>query len=384
MAEVPTPEQLRQIPAWRRWVVQWDISHNAVALAFFAFTAMWQTASLHFGMVSVPAPVWYTLYFISCLILALCASLYLIRAIVFPRAVVSDFNHPRLISFFFLPVMIGALCILTTPPFLRSRAEFVVGFYLLGAYQLTLGLYLYGEWLFGANPPAFIHPLVFMQTIGYFLLCNVGASSFLVDQAFAFFSVGCLFWLLVFITNFQHLSPALDKRSERPQPTFFLFIAPPAQAALSFVILQKSKEMRDKLIEDQLPVTGLLDITKAMPWPELSEAFLYIDLFLYLLMFRIFPTFWTQKFSVSWWAYIFPLSAAATTTIWRYKNEDSMFWGVLSALLGVIACIAMTVVSCFTVWSLATGRTPNNPACQAAYYRYYTGTNPEDDLEASL
>lgn len=382
MAE-PSAQQLRQIPAWRRWVVQWDISHNAVALAFFAFTAMWQTANLHFGMVSVPSPVWYTLYFTSCLILALCASLYILRTIIFPPAIVADFNHPRLINFFFLPVMIGALCVITTPPFLRSRTQFLVGFYLLGAYQLSLGLYLFGEWLFGANPPAFIHPLVFMQTIGYFLLCNIGATIFLVDQAFALFSVGCLFWLLVFITNFQHLSPALDKRSERPQPTFFLFIAPPAQAALAFVVLLKSESKVQAMLESNQALPPLLDIRDAMQWPKISQSFLYIDLFLYLLMFRIFPTFWTQKFSVSWWAYIFPLSAAATSTIWRYKALDSMFWGVLSALLGVIAIIAMVVVSCFTIWSLATGRTPNNPTCETAYYRYYTGLRQhQDDVEA--
>lgn len=381
MMDGPSPEELRRIPAWRRWVVQWDISHNAVALAFFAFTGMWQTAAQHLGMVHLPPAIWYVMYFVSCLILTASALIYVTRAIIYPRSIVEDFKHPRLINFFFMPVMIGALCIITTPPFLRSLNQFVVGFYVLSAYQVGLTLYLYGEWLFGSHPTGSIHPLVFMQTIGFFLLANIGASAHLVDQAYAMVSVGSLFWLLVFITNFQHLSPALDKRSERPQPTFFLFIAPPAQAAIAFVMLQKAEMVAD--VGDPAVTAILLDIREAMPWPRLADAFLYIDLFLYLLMFRLFPTFWTQKFSVSWWAYIFPLSAAASSTIWRYKAQESLVWGVLAALLALVACIAMIVVSCFTVWALGSGRTPNSPTCLVAYYRHYIGSTTED-LEPGL
>lgn len=284
-----------------------------------------------------------------------------------------------------MPVMIGALCIITTPPFLRTLNQFVVGFYILSAYQVGLTLYLYGEWLFGTHPTGSIHPLVFMQTIGFFLLANIGGSAHLVDQAYGMVSVGCLFWLLVFITNFQHLSPALDKRSERPQPTFFLFIAPPAQAALAFVVLQKAESVAEAVAAggDPAAISTLLSFQKEMSWPRLAEAFLYIDLFLYLLMFRLFPTFWTQKFSVSWWAYIFPLSAAASSTIWRYKAQRSVAWGVLAALLALVACVAMIVVSCFTVWALASGRTPNNPTCLVGYYRHYIGSTTED-LEPGL
>ncbi|CDF38546.1 unnamed protein product [Chondrus crispus] len=377
MMDRPSPDELRRIPRWRRFVVQWDISHNAVALAFFAFTGMWQTAALHFGMIQIPRAIWYTMYFVSCLILSISALIYLTRAIIYPRSIIDDFNHKRLINFFFMPVMIGALCILTTPLFLRTLNQFIVGFYVLGAYQVGLALYLYGDWLFGLHPTNFIHPLVFMQTIGFFLLANIGASAHLVEHAFAMLSVGCLFWLLVFITNFQHLSPALDKGSERPQPTFFLFIAPPAQAALAFVVLQMAEAVNPE------KKNALLTIVNDMEWPKAAQAFLYIDLFLYLLMFRLFPTFWTQKFSVSWWAYIFPLSAAASSVIWRYKVEEEMFWGVLAVLLGLIACVAMIVVSCFTVWALGSGRTPNNPRCLDAYYRYYVGCSSED-MDPSL
>lgn len=371
-------DRLFAIPAWKKWIVQWDMSHNAIPLAFFAFTSMWQTASTHFGMVSIPRIIWFILYFTSCFIAFICIIIFLIRCYIFPGAIVSDFHHPRLFNFFFMPVIIGALCILTSPPFLRSVTQFRVAFYVLGVYQVTLALYLFGEWLFGAHPTNFIHPLVFMQTIGFFLLANIAATSHCFQQGLAMFIVGVLFWLLVFFTNFQHVSLALDKRRERPSPTFFLFIAPPAQAALAFVVLEVSRSvLQQQSSADPSTVaqlTGaLLRVDEPREWPLVAQCFLYVDLFLYLLVFRLVPTFWTSKFSVSWWAYIFPLSAAATATFWRYKSESGTFWGVLACVLALIACIAMIVVLAFTLWSLFSQRTPRNDACLAAYQRYYAG-----------
>lgn len=270
-------------------------------------------------------------------------------------------------NFFYMPVIIGAMCVITAPPWLRSLVLFRVAFYVLGTYQVTLALYLFGDWLFGVHPTAFIHPLVFMQTVGFFLLANIGAMSRLIEPAGAMFSVGVLLWLIVFFTNFQHVSVALDKKRERPSPTFFLFIAVPAQAAISVVVL----DLAHRAVETSGDTKSLLPIPKEGPWPILAQSFHYVDLFIYLLMFRLFPTFWTVKFSVSWWAYIFPLSAAASTTIWRYKSEGTPFWGVLASILGLIACVAMIVVLGFTLWSLWSGGTPNNRASLDEYTTYY-------------
>lgn len=335
-------------------------------------------------MVTVPKIIWYILYFISITILAFCIIVFALRIIIFPSALIADFNHPRLMNFFFMPVIIGALCIITTPTAWRTLSEFRVGFYILAVYQLLLSLFMFGEWLFGAHPTAFIHPLVFMQTIGFFLLANIGASAHLLDQAWAMFSVGILFWLLVFITNFQHVALALDKQRERPQPTFFLFIAPPAQAAITVVVLHAAGLAAN---DPNVNTSTLLSVSNVTQWPRLAQSIMYIDLFLYLLIVRLFPTFWTSKFSVSWWAYIFPLSAAASTTTWRYKSEGGMFWGILAAILAIIATIAMVVVLSVTIWSICTGKMPNNSAHVDAYARIYFdkrgqgSPRPEEDVE---
>lgn len=367
------------IPAWRAWVVQWDMSHNSIPLAFFAFTAMWQTAARCFPMIHIPAAIGYVFYIVSWVILAMSAVLTVLRIFVYPRSIVGDFKHPRLMNFFFMPVIIGALLILTTPPSLRSVTLFRTAFYTLSTYQLLLTLYFFGEWLLGSHPTIFIHPLVFMQTIGFFLLANIGATAHLSEHAWAMLSIGTLLWLLVFFTNFQHVALALDKKRERPSPTFFLFIAPPAQAAIALLVLEAAKQAS----AENLPTDRLVDVMRVGQWPISAKNFLYIDLFMYMLIFRLFPTFWTVKFSVSWWAYIFPLSAAASATILRcHSQPNSTLWRVLAALFAILACIAMIVVLTFTITSIWRGQTPRNENCLAAYKRHYID-RPMDEESGS-
>lgn len=368
--------EIQRVPAWRRWVVQWDISHNAIPLAFFAFTAMWQAVSNHL-MDNIPNTIYLILFYVSCIILFLTVSLFAMRVILYPTLIVTDFTHPRLMNFFYMPVIIGSLFVLTLPkPGGNADNEtlFRVAFFILGSYQVALSLYMFGEWLFGLHPTNFIHPLVFMQTIGFFLTANLAARGALVELSKAMLYVGILFWLLVFITNFQHVSLALDKQRERPSPPFFLFIAPPAQTAIAFVVLEGAMNPG----------------SSGMRWPELGEAFLYIDLFLYVLILRLFPTFWTSKFNVSSWAYIFPLSGASSAIIIKYTSTGLIFWEVLSFLTGVIACIAMIIVLVFTIRSLGSGQTPKNPTSLKAYTRYYLrqeqarGSQAETRADASF
>lgn len=362
------------IPAWRRFIVQYDFSHNAIPLAFFAFTLMLQTITTRLDIINLPQ-VLPTLFFIFSLIILVISSLItLLRIIIFPPAVFADFFHSRLTNFFFLPAIIGPIALLAAPSSIRSFTAYRLGFYVIGTYQVLLSLYHNGEWLFAAAPTRSIYPLVFMQTIGFFLLSILASISHLPDHAFFMLSVGLLFWLLVFFTNFQHVSLVLGKQIERPQPAFFLFIAPPAQAAIAFVFLDAAEAS---------PATGLLDVSGQLPWSRPAEAMLYIDLFLYLLVFRLIPTWWREDFKVAWWAYVFPLSGAASAAILRYQSEDTLFWAIIAITMSVIAVLAMVGVFGLSVWAFWTGRAPVNNTCLASYVAYYATRYPaQSDLEA--
>lgn len=348
--------------SWRHKLAQWDISHFAIPLALAAFTAMWKSVCSHY-VIKVPNVVYISFWCIALSMLAITLLLYSLRVIMWPGSVLWDFHNPRLVNFFFVPVIVGSLLVLGAPDIVMHAVGRKVAFYILTTYQSGLSLYLYGEWLFGSALINVVHPVVFMQVIGWFLLGNIAASLMLVEESRALISIGMLFWVLVFVTNFQHTSTALSQRSEKTAPTFFLFIAPPAQAALSLAMLAAAvagKQGKD----------GMMVAPSDFIWPAEANVALYIDLFIYLIIFRVFPTFWTQKFAIVWWAYIFPLSAAAGATLSRCRQTDGLFWPVLSGLLVSIASIAMGIVVISTFWGITARRLPKNPPALAAYLVY--------------
>lgn len=362
----------QQIPRWRLCVAQWDMSHNAIPLALFAYTGLLQTLSVTSTALRIPAAVWTAAFFVSLLALAVSALLTLLRVAIHPAGLAADFRSPRLVNFFFLPSIIGSLALLTAPPFLRSYAASVVGLYLLAAYQSILALYLFGEWLFKKPITGSIYPLVFMQTIAFFLLSILASTLHLPEHAVAMLSVGSLLWAIVLVTNFQHLSESLSSVSERPAPTFFLFIAPPAQAVIAVLFLSFATSPTST----PPPPGSFLDVAQITEFPELSKAAMYVDLFLYALMFRLFPTWWRTKFSVAWWAYVFPMSAATCAVAWRLHVSNSVFFLVLACGLFAVASFAVGVVACVTVWAVATGRLPRN-AMREREYREMWGKSDE-------
>lgn len=367
-APAPSPAgiSVTSLPRWRRWVVQWDISHLAVPLAFIAFTAMWKTASKYLPIESLAHSFYNILFYVSTVVLIVTLIPLLLRLLIFPGSIKHDFHHPRLMNFFFMPVMIGSLFIMSLPV-TPSKGFYIGAFYILGTYQLGLALYMFGEWLFTSKqtlyPVEVIHPLMFMQTIGFFLTANIAVRGHLFEQAKGMLYVGVLFWLLVFISNFQHVSKSTPQQRYSSSPTFFLFLAPPAQAALTFVLLERT------MLMVKAAEAGLPPKMEKIPWPQISQAFLYIDLFLYALVARVFLTLYTVKFSVAFWAYIFPLSAASALVMCKYFDTPTAFWKITAFIAGFVACLAMLVVFVSMTKSLLVGETPSNPAALQQYVK---------------
>ncbi len=365
--EISRDTEMPEITVWRRWLVQWDVTHFAIALATSAFASMWKIVCSHFPMLTVPQTLPVLGWFGAVVTLLIVLAIYVARIKLWPASILFDFRNPKMVSFFFVPVIIGCLLTLGAPPFFMSYVGHKAAIFTLGAYQVGMSIYLAGEWLFGSVLIDVAHPVVFMQVIGYFLLGILASELFYVELATAFVSVGSLFWILIFVTNFQHTSIGLSRRSEEPSPTFFLFIAPPAQAAIALFLLgiaiNEEGEIRGSARLLQVPVNA--------EWNILAKAVLYIALFIYALMFRLFPTFWTQNFAITWWAYIFPLSAAASATVLRANSAShSVFWAVLSRFLVYIATVAMITVLIATVWGMKVGRLPQNPNALSAYFEH--------------
>ncbi len=135
---------------WRHKLVQWDVTHFAIPLSFSAFAAMWKAASAHYVRVPIPDAIYIVLWSLALFMLLVTLSLYLARLALWRSAVLWDFNNPRLVNFFFMPVIIGSLLLIGAPDALMRRDARRGAFVALTAYQVLLSVYLYGEWLFGS------------------------------------------------------------------------------------------------------------------------------------------------------------------------------------------------------------------------------------------
>lgn len=362
---------------WSGKLAQWDISHFAISLALSAFTAMWKSVSPTY-IIHIPSVAYIALWGISLSVAGLTLALYLLRAILWPRSIMWDFRNPRLVNFFFVPVIMGSMLTVGAPDSVMGALPRKIALGVLTTYQVLLSVYLYGEWLFGNALIEVTHPVLFMQVIGYFLMSNLASTLMLIELARALVAVGLVFWAVVFVTNFQHTSSELRRRQEKPAPTFFLFIAPPAAASIALAML--SMATTGSLGDD-----GFLVPAADFAWPQHAKAVLYVDLFIYLIIFRVFPAFLTDKFAIVWWAYIFPLSAAAGAAFARGRftsgGTEDLFWQILSGLLVGIATLALAIVAVSTFWGIAQGRLPSNQGALAAYYA--SKKNGPSDVEST-
>nr|GFB17922.1 S-type anion channel SLAH2-like [Tanacetum cinerariifolium] len=174
------------------------------------------------------------------------------------------------------------------PPFL---------WYVLMAPIFFLELKLYGQWMSGGKRrlSKVANPSNHLSVIGNFVGAYLGATMGLKEGPLFFFAVGLAHYTVLFVTLYQRL-PTAQTLPKDLHPVFFLFVAGPSVGSMAWSKLSGSFDFGSRIIY-------------------------FIALFLYFsLAFRI-HFFRGFKFSLTWWAYTFPMTGAAIATI-KYADED--------------------------------------------------------------
>jgi len=139
-----------RIPPHTGVVVQWTAAHFGPAIGLSAFAGLWRAAAALYDPVAVPPLLADGLWWLALAVVAATTALYAARAVVARELVWVDVRSNRLANFFFAPVIAGAALVTSAPAYVQSPAFYVVFFFVLLVYQLSLSLLLYGEWLFGS------------------------------------------------------------------------------------------------------------------------------------------------------------------------------------------------------------------------------------------
>lgn len=238
------------------------------------------------------------------------AVLYAIKIVRYRPAVVAEWTHPVKLAFF--PTISISLTLLAAAwlphaPGL-ARALVVAG----AALQLVFTIAVLSAWLYHTRfEIQHSNPAWFIPVVGNILVPIPGVALLSAETAWFFFSVGLVFWLLLFAVLFYRVifhAPLAEKL----MPTFFIFIAPPAVGFVAYLAL-----------------TGTLD--------PFARVLYHTALFLTLLLLVQLPRFSRLPFSLSWWAYSFPLAAVTVaSSLMSARTGLAFFQYVATGLLALL------------------------------------------------
>ncbi|KAB2092702.1 hypothetical protein ERO13_A02G044200v2 [Gossypium hirsutum] len=326
--EGPELETLRAseeivLPDNKTWpfLLRYPISAFGICLGVSSQAIMWKTLAtspstkfLHINLI-----INHILWWISVALVAMVASIYLLKVILYFEAVRREYYHPIRVNFFFAPWIALLFLALGVPPSLVSKLP-VPLWYVLMTPIFCLEIKIYGQWMSGGQRrlSKVANPSNHLSIVGNFVGALLGASMGLKEGPIFFFAVGLAHYVVLFVTLYQRL-PTNDTLPKDLHPVFFLFVAAPSVASMAWATIQGSFDNGARIA-------------------YFIALFLYFSLAVRVNFFRGF------KFSLAWWAYTFPMTGAATAAM-RYSSE-------VTNIVTQTLCVTLSIVATLTVTAL--------------------------------
>lgn len=229
-------------------------------------------------------------------------------------AVLAELRHPVRLNFFptiSISLLLLAVALLPTMPTMSHLL-----WYLGAAMQLSLTLYVVSTWMHGQQFELHhLTPAWFIPVVGNAIVPIAGIPLGHPELSWFFFSIGMLLWSMLLTIVFYRVlfHHPIDQRL---MPTLFILVAPPAVGFIAYAQLSST-----------------LDV--------FAHALYFAALFLSLLLFSQTARFLRLDFSLSWWAYSFPLAALSIASLVMYEQSGHVFFlyvgfGLLTLLSGIV------------------------------------------------
>lgn len=374
--ETLRPSEQIVLPDDNTWpfLLRFPISSFGICLGVSSQAIMWKTlatsASTKFLHISIYVNL--VLWCIAVALVVIIGSIYLLKMILYFEAVRREYYHPIRVNFFFAPWIALLFLAIGMPPSLAEDLHAALWYVLMTPF-LILELKIYGQWMSGGRRrlSKVANPTNHLSIVGNFVGALLGASMGLKEGPLFFFAVGLAHYTVLFVTLYQRL-PTNETLPKELHPVFFLFVAAPSVASMAWAKIQGSFDYGSRI-------------------PYFIALFLYFTLAVRVNFFRGF------KFSLSWWAYTFPMTGAAIATI-RYSNEvTNVVTQVLAVIfsavstLTVSALLVSTIVHAFVLQDLF----PNDMAIaisnrkprqhhQRKWFHLRRGSSDENEIEHYL
>jgi tellurite resistance protein len=258
----------------------------------------------------------------------LIAMIYLCKLARFPREVRNEFLHPIRVNFF--PTISVSLLVLAGAalPYHQQISE---GLWIGGTVmQLLFAIVIINRWL--TRPVRIEHtsPAWFIPVVGNNVVPLIGVKLGYVEVSWFFFSIGLLFWLVLFGIVLTRIIYH-EQLPAKALPTLFILLAPPSVGVAAYLQLNG----------------GVFD--------GVAHILFGFALFVTMLLASMGRLFLSLPFGLSWWAFTFP---SASMTIASMIYHDFMPGPVTAALAaGFLAAttVIISLVAARTVAAVISG-----------------------------
>lgn len=247
-------------------------------------------------------------------------ALYLVRGIRHSGSFAIDLRHPISGPFAAYIPVVGILIAAHYGAWLTAAAPWLVGI-LVGALAIVAAQ-LISHWISGGLPPDALHPGYFLPVVAGSFISSIGLSSVGArPAALAAFGIGIFFWLVVgtivtgrLITGTRYPLPLV--------PTMAVLLAPPATGGVAWFLL-----------------------SGGLPNP-IQDAFAGVLLIMLLVQFMLIPQYVKVPFSMSYWAFTFPVAATGNYIVrWMgvlgFPGWQVFTWVALALTSAVIVAISL-------------------------------------------
>jgi tellurite resistance protein len=251
--------------------------------------------------------------------------IYLWKYVKYPEAVKEEFNHPIRRNFFAGISITFLLAAIATFGF-HSTVSFWL--WLVGTTLQTIFLITTLRFWVDHKSLTIDHitPPWFIPVVGAILVPVVGVFHAPIEISWMYFAVGLIFWGILSTILFSRFffGQALPSKL---LPTLSIMVAPPSVAVISYFRL-----------------TGQLD--------TFTNILYFFAVFLFIFILTFARKFRKTTFSLTWWAYTFPLAALIIASLLIVSQTETVMIPLYLPLLVILHISILTIVSIQTILAI--------------------------------
>ena len=271
-----------------------------------------------FHLLGVPYWIYASLLILDTLLFLLIFTSYMLKVLLYEKAVLKELNHPIKSSFM---AAISISFLLLSIAYYDFAPTVSILLWSIGApLQLFFTLVVIKYWIHNDLEVVHSNPAWFIPIVGNILVPVVGVDAAPLYVSIFFFSIGLFFWIVLFTVMMNRII-FHHQLVKKLIPTFFIFIAPPAVAFISYFKI----------------TNGSIDM--------LSMFLYFVSLFTLILLLFMIRMYDTKEFFISWWAYTFPLAAITIATLMLEMAFHNNFTFIASWFLILLSSFVVGFVA---------------------------------------